>query len=71
MKSTCISCVVIGATIGMILAYFFAGSVNTSNLASGALLGGLTGLCLGVLAAVPAGPTSPRQSGMGGMGGRG
>ena len=69
MKSKCISCVVIaivGATIGMIVAYFFTGSVNTSNLASGALLGGLVGLYLGVLAAVQAGgPNSGRRGGMG------
>ena len=72
MKSKCISCVVIaiiGATIGMILAYFFVNSVNADNFVSGAILGGSIGLYFGVSAAVPAGdPNSCRQSGIGGMG---
>lgn len=75
MKSMCMSCAVtaiIGATIGLTLAYFFSGSVNVTSLASGALLGGLIGLYIGVSAAVPLGG-SPRnkRSGLGSTGGGG
>ncbi len=70
MKSLSISGVVIGTIIGMALAYFSPSSVNGGNLAGGALLGGLAGLCLGILAAVPAGPVSGRNSDMDGMGTR-
>ncbi len=61
--------VIIGATIGMTLAYFFAGSVNADNLVSGAILVGSIGLYFGVSAAAPAGGPNPgRQNGIGGMG---
>ncbi len=72
MKSKFISSAVIaiiGATIGVTPAYFFADSVNADNLFSGAILGGSIGLYFGISAAVPAGdPNSCRQSGIGGMG---
>lgn len=44
---------ILGAGIGLTLAYFFSGSTDTTSLASGALLGGLIGLYIGVSAAVP------------------
>ncbi len=68
--SKCISCVVttiIGAAIGMTLAYFFSDSANVTSLASGAQLGGLIGLYIGVSSLVPASDLPlGRQRGIGG-----
>ncbi len=58
--------ILIGAVIGMTLAYFGTGSVDASSLSAGAVLGALTGLSLALLAGVPSGgPTSGWHSGMG------
>ena len=66
MQSRYVIGIVIGATIGMILAYIFVDAVNAGNLTSGAILGGLIGLYFTVLATLSVGgATSDRQPGMG------
>ena len=71
MKSRYVISIVIGATIGMIIAYIIAGAVNATNLTSGAIVGGLIGLCFTALATLTAGrATSDGQTwyGQPGMG---
>ncbi len=51
----------IGAAIGLTLAYFFSGSTDITSLASGSLLGGLIGLYIGVSASVPPSRTPHKE----------
>jgi hypothetical protein len=55
----------IGVVVGMLLAYFGAGSAGVGNLAVGAVIGALVGLYFVSAAAMQAGATSGEHSGMG------
>ena len=62
MKSGHIVGVIVGAAVGMALAYFGSGSMGLGNLLVGALIGAVVGL---FLVSGAAASTSGEQSGMG------